>query len=349
VIDVNGTLYGTTAGGGSSGNGTVFEITLPHTMKVLYTFRGGADGATPHAGLVNLDGELYGTTFAGGGSGCYGHYGCGTIYRVSTSGVERVLYRFAGGSDGEAPDAGLIAVNGTLYGTTRYGGGNGCRYVEGCGTVYSVRTTGSEKVLYRFKRGGGGFPEASLLYANGSFYGTVEQGGVGCGSTGGCGGVYSVTLGGSGKVLYRFRGYPDGEHPVTPLIDVDGTLYGSTTSGGSNANGTVFTITTSGSEYILVSFDGIDGEMPGGGFINVHAVLYGTTSRGGSYGRGTVYRLTTMGTEKVLHSFAGGSDGATPDASLIAVNGTLYGTTPDGGSHDGCGLRGCGTVFALSP
>jgi|GEM_PF-298264 len=349
MIDVNGVLYGTTVGGGSSGDGTVFAITLPHTKKVLYSFRGGADGASPHAGLVSVDGELYGTTFAGGGSGCYGHHGCGTIYSVSRAGVEKVLYRFAGGSDGEAPDAGLIAVNGTLYGTTRYGGGEGCRYAEGCGTVYSVSTTGSEKVLYRFTVGGGGFPEADLLYANGRFYGTLEQGGVGCGSTGGCGCVYSVTLRGSGKVLYRFPGYPDGEHPVTPVIDVNGALYGTTSSGGTNGRGTVFTITASGSEHILVSFGGVDGELPAGGFINIHGVLYGTTAGGGLYGGGTVYRLTRVGTETVLHSFAGDSDGREPRAPVTEENGMLYGTTDVGGSKHGCGRPGCGTVFALSP
>lgn len=344
LIDLNGTLYGTTFGGGSSANGTVYAISSTGAKRVLYRFQGGTDGASPRAGLVSMDNKLYGTTFAGGGSGCHQH-GCGTVYSINTAGVETVVYRFTGGSDGESPFAGLLPVNGTLYGTTTYGGGSGCRYSEGCGTVYRVSPEGSEKVLHRFN-GNGEFPTANLIDVKGTLYGTTSEGGSGCASTGGCGIVYTVSESGSEKVLHRFAGYPDGAHPSAPLIDVGGILYGTTSSGGTSGSGTIFTITPSGSENVLLSFGGYLGASPKSGLIDIHGKLYGTTEGGGSHGGGTVYRLTKTG-DIVVHNFASGSEGKGPVAPLIEVNGTLYGTTGHGGER--CGQRGCGTVFSLTP
>ena len=96
--------------------------------------------------------------------------------RVSSSSF-RVLYRFAGGSDGAQPVAALIDVNGILYGTTENGGGSGCKKL-GCGTVYSITTSGAEKVLHSFAGGSdGAYPAAALVDVNGTLYGTTENGG----------------------------------------------------------------------------------------------------------------------------------------------------------------------------
>jgi uncharacterized repeat protein (TIGR03803 family) len=119
LLDVNGTLYGTTQNGGLSRRGTVYSISTSGVEKVLYRFRGGSDGLYPLSDLVNVNGTLYGTTSQGGS-------GSGTVYSVSTSGREKVLYAFKGGSDGAHPLAGLVDVNGKLYGTTYQGGGSGC-------------------------------------------------------------------------------------------------------------------------------------------------------------------------------------------------------------------------------
>jgi uncharacterized repeat protein (TIGR03803 family) len=127
------------------------------------------DGSHPNAGLLDVNGTLYGTTANGGG-------GSGTVYRISTSGVEKVLHRFLGGADGISPESVLVDVNGTLYGTTRVGGGSGCSY--GCGTVYRVSASGTEKVLYAFKGGSdGAYPIAGLIDVNGTLYGTTSEGG----------------------------------------------------------------------------------------------------------------------------------------------------------------------------
>jgi hypothetical protein len=104
-------------------------LTLPassQTFNSIYSFRGGSagDGAQPQGGLINLRGTLYGTTSSGGGTGCGGQ-GCGTVFALSPNGggwTERVIYAFAGGSDGANPVSGLLnlmlSFNGKFYGTT---------------------------------------------------------------------------------------------------------------------------------------------------------------------------------------------------------------------------------------
>lgn len=215
---------------------------------MLYSFRGGfADGWTPLASLIDVNGTLYGTTYYGGGKGCAYGLGCGTVYSVTTSGKEKLLYSFKGGSDGARPRSELIDVNGKLYGTTYYGGNySACKY-GGCGTVYSITTSGKEKVLYSFGAGSDGAgPAAALIDLKGTLYGTTQFGGSQCYSNARCGTVFSMTTGGAETVLYRFAGGSDGTFPVAPLVDVNGTLYGTTPYGGNQqcfeGCGTVFTL-----------------------------------------------------------------------------------------------------------
>jgi uncharacterized repeat protein (TIGR03803 family) len=343
LINVDGTLYGTTNYGGRYGDGTVYNISVTGSEKVLHSFKGGLDGANPQAGLIDVNGTLYGTTSQGGGrSGCLG-YGCGTVFRLSTTGSERVLHGFTGGSDGADPEAGLIDVNGKLYGTTGGGGSSSS------GTVYSVTTNGVENVLYSFAGGSDGLgPHAGLVNVNGKLYGTTS----GCGGSSCYGTVYRVTTTGSEHVLHRFTG-SDGGNPLAGLIVVNDKLYGTTSAGGSAGSaaytrGTVYRISTGGVFKVLHSFTGApDGSSPYAGVIDVKGTLYGTTDQGGrSALYGTIYSISTTGSEQVLHRFAGGSGGAHPWAGLIIVKGTLYGTTLDGGS--GCSGGGCGTVFAFT-
>jgi uncharacterized repeat protein (TIGR03803 family) len=247
--------------------------------------------------LLDVQGALYGTT-AAGGSGCT--RGCGTVYRISTTGDEKVLHNFGGGSDGATPVAGFINVNGTLYGTTEYGGGSGC-YGYGCGTVYSINTSGTERVLYRFDgRSDGSGPQVGLVSVNGTLYGTTENGG-GSGCYGyGCGTVYSISTAGKEKVLHRFSGGSDGTQPLAGLIDANGELFGTTFAGGGSGCdgsgcGTVYRISTTGKEKVLHSFgNGSDGANPMAALTNRKGTLYGATEVGGSgcySGCGTVFAL----------------------------------------------------------
>jgi len=345
LVNVNGTLYGTTEDGGSNDNGIVFSVTTTGTEKLLHRFQGGSDGGNPAGGLLNVNGALYGTTVTGGGSGCSGNYGCGTVFSITPSGRETVLHRFGVGSDGAWPDAGLIDVNGTLYGTTYYGGS------YNAGTIFSVTTTGTENVLYSFAGGtDGAGPEAPLLNVKGTLYGTTPYGGgTECESGKGCGTVFSVTMTGTEKVLHSFDG-SDGEYPYDNLTNVKGDLYGTTEGGGSHGVGTVFSVTTTGKEKVLHSFGSrSDGFDPFANLINVSGKLYGATAFGGTSDGGTVFTVTTTGTEKVLYNFGGNSDGANPEAGLTNIGATLYGTTTYGGGSRCRRHLGCGTVFALIP
>jgi uncharacterized repeat protein (TIGR03803 family) len=369
LINVGGTLYGTTLAGGKRGWGTVFTITLRGREKVLYSFKRVSTGSQPEAGLIDVGGTLYGTTNKGGSDSCRdspSYYPpCGTVFSVTPSGEEKVLHRFGGGNDGSRPAAGLVDVGGTLYGTTVHGGAYDYHQCGGgCGTVFSITPSGTEKVLYSFGRGADGAqPKASLVEVKGVLYGTTTSGGAYCGGSSiyGCGTVFSITPDGTEKVLHSFGYDSDGWRPVGGLIYVKGTLYGTTALGPGKCNrvgfcGTVFSITPNGAEKVLHGFSGhADGGYPEASLIEVKGTLYGTTTDGGPYGCGgdgcgTVFSITPSGTEKVLHGFGGQykSDGAYPTAPLVDVKSKLYGTTYVGGTYSRC-PAGCGTVFALTP
>jgi uncharacterized repeat protein (TIGR03803 family) len=260
----------------------------------------------------------------------------------------RTVYAFQGNPDGANPSAALIDVNGTLYGTTAYGGVGG---IDGYGTCFKVTESGLESVLYSFKGPDGAVPRGRLIEVNGTLYGTTWAGGAN-----GWGSVFAITPAGKETVLHSFaEGGSDGFGPETGLVDVNGILYGTTASGGTSGGGTVFSITPSGKETILHSFDNSqtsnDGSEPEGRLIDVQGTLYGTTLQGGEHGGGSgvVYKITPSGTETVLYRFRGSQylDGAAPRAGLTNVNGLLYGTAVSGGSHCG-GSQGCGTVFEVT-
>lgn len=304
---MNGVLYGTTSKGGLSGCrcGTVFSAS-PSTgrERVVYRFGGMPDGDTPTGDLIVVNGVLYGATVWGGNPGCWPPSGCGTVFAVNlVSGQETVVYRFQGGGDGEHPFAGLLSVNGTLYGTTAEGGipsGSGCDYGDGCGTLFSLEpSSGTETVLYRFPGGQNAErPYSSLIDANGALYGTAGGGIAGT--------VYTFSLApGLENVIYTFRGGDkDGTGPLAVLY-LNGVLYGTTQGGGFGCHnyfkgcGTVFSIDLSSRhETVLYSFNGgKDGARPYAGLITLNGTLYGTTDGGGGScgnknGCGTVFAVT---------------------------------------------------------
>lgn len=139
VPDAHGNVYGTTVGGGTSGQGVVFKLSRAGAETVLYDFTGGSSGGSPDAGLaVDPQGNFYGTTVNGGANGL------GTVFKLTPSGVHSVLYSFVG-TDGANPEAGLVRdTAGNLYGTTLNGG------ASGHGVVFKVTVSGSESVLHDF-------------------------------------------------------------------------------------------------------------------------------------------------------------------------------------------------------
>jgi uncharacterized repeat protein (TIGR03803 family) len=215
LLDVNGTMFGTTGGGGSAGSGTVFSLN-PSTgaETVLYTFQGGSDGADPLASLIKLGGKLYGTSYFGGVNDG------GTVFSVNPeTGNEKVVYAFQNLGSGNNPQASLINVNGALLGTTVYGGDTKCGEAGGCGTVFSVDPkTSAETVVYGFQGGNDGiFPVAGLVNFAGTLYGTTLYGG---GANNG-GTAFSVNPDtGVETVVHSFQGGNDGLNVQAPLVKV---------------------------------------------------------------------------------------------------------------------------------
>jgi uncharacterized repeat protein (TIGR03803 family) len=246
VMDRKGNLFGTTIYGGSgdcqsefvAGCGTVFEIAADGKESVLYSFTGGADGATPYTGLVgDKTGNLYGTTSSGGATPCNDGAGCGTVFRLSPGGSLTTVYRFQGGSDGWNPSGGLVLDrSGNLYGATHWGGGNGCGGA-GCGIVFKVSPDGIETVVHAFAGGADGANPSSGLTADNSrnLFGATAQGGnsSNCNFDSiGCGTIFTVGPDGTETVLYAFQGGRDGEAPYAIPTLKGGRIFGSTQFGG---------------------------------------------------------------------------------------------------------------------
>jgi uncharacterized repeat protein (TIGR03803 family) len=253
----SGTLYGTTATGGTYLSGTVFQIASTGQESVIYDFgaSGLTDAVAPAAGLIlGTDGNLYGTTALGGTANN------GTVFSVTLTGAEAVLASFPGGPSGETPTQSLVqASDGNFYGTSSTGGLSDARCPAGCGTVFQIAPSGAFTVLYQFDRnaGDGVLPASALIQAgDGNFYGTTRAGGSGS-CNAGCGTVFKITPGGEETVLYSFGGADDGAAPQATLIEAsDGALYGTTSAGGEFDQGTVFRITFAGVETVLHSFGG---------------------------------------------------------------------------------------------
>lgn len=331
VIGEFATLYGTTAEGGASSYGTVFAAsTAAGRELVLHSFSGTPDGAYPLAELTPIGSDLYGTT--GGG----GQYGVGTIFKISKAGGEHVLHSFGYGSDGMNADATLLRVGANLYSTTFYGGSSGN------GTVFETSATGAERVLYSFgDSGDGANPSAGLTQLGGTLYGTTRSGGAYGGGT-----VFAVTTSGSESVLHSIGSGSDGSDPyLSGLTAFHDKLYGTTNTGGTYGDGTVFSIDPVGNETVVYSFGAStgDGTHPYAGVIVYHNKLYGAAYHGGAYGGGALFSVTAAGKERVLHSLSGGPEGDNPLGALRSLGNWLYGTSSLGGKG------GAGAIYRISP
>ncbi|HET6275809.1 MAG TPA: choice-of-anchor tandem repeat GloVer-containing protein [Candidatus Cybelea sp.] len=334
-------------------------LALAGGYRSIYSFgeRGKfGDGNRPVAALVAVGGRLFGTTETGGATNAHCNAGCGSVFSVSTSGTERVIHRFQGGSDGAAPLGELTVVGGKLIGTTSGGGASGCG--GGCGTLFSIGTDGtSYRVLYRFAGGSdGGAPAAGLIAVGATLYGTTRLGGVAtrlCSN--GCGTVFAVSASGTERVIYRFKGGKDGAHPIARLVAASGALYGTTQYGGlqtalcATGCGTLFQMSTAGIKKTIHNYaygpKSSDGAYPAAGATVLNGKLYGTTLGGGRFGDGTVFEADpSSGAERVLHAFSccgTRTDGSIPSSRLARLGNILYGTTRDGG------ISNAGTIFSI--
>jgi len=312
----DGFLYGTTKGGGSSNEGTIFKITTNGVPTTVYSFLGGVEGGTPIGTLIQgINGNFYGTTQFGGTNGL------GVVYQLTSTGSYTELHAF-NGTDGNQPLAGLVTgTDGKFYGTTS-------KSSSGQGTVYQITTSGSFRTIYGFDGGtNGGNPHAGLISgSDGNLYGTTENGGAGQGT------IFKMTTGGAITTLYRFQGATDGGQPAATLLSAsDGNLYGTTqeivTSG--TSFGTVFQMTYSGSLTTIHTFtnNSVEGSNPEAGLVTgTDGNLYGTTEDGGNNGGfGTVYEVATGTADTLIpiHAFTGGTTQTQTTSAVISLRGSV--------------------------
>ncbi len=300
LIYHDGTFYGTTSAGGTSGVGTVFAVNAATGAEtVLHSFTGFADGDVPFGGLLYQGGTLYGTTEFGGTDGS------GTVFTVDpVTGAESVLFVFGlYRGDGNMPMSGLIYQDGVLYGTTLNGGFSpGTGQLTDNGTVFAVNAkSGAETILYSFDENGGedGLnPWAGVIFRDGALYGTTYY------ATNYEGNIHYGTVfrldpaTGVETILYAFNGGADGGFPFAGVLSHGGDLYGiGSFSGRGNCSGSgcgvVFKVDPATRvETVLHSFTGNgDGGNPEAGLIYNDGAFYGTTFDGGKSGFGTVFKL----------------------------------------------------------
>lgn len=138
---------------------------------MLHSFAGGSWGDEPYGTLIASGGTLYGTASIGGSRGW------GIVFSVTPSDSFSVIYNFYGNPDGATPKGSLVELNGNFYGTTFSGGGSTGCLNAGCGSVFELTKSGSERILHGFVGGTDGTEPNDLTVLNGALYGTTQGGG----------------------------------------------------------------------------------------------------------------------------------------------------------------------------
>jgi uncharacterized repeat protein (TIGR03803 family) len=347
LLATDGLLYGITPSGGAHNRGTIFRVGQDgKNLLILHSFSPEINEITPaSAALVEgPDGALYGAAALGGDNQ---H---GAIFRFDKAGSNfSVLHHFRGAPFGEPPEnfdgaypvADLIVgSDGALYGTTFFGGAGQQ------GTVFRITPDGSDySILHSFGTApdDGRNPCAALLQARDGFlYGTTS------GTDADPGTIFRLAMqGGTFDTLFHFPADRlRGAVPCAALVELlPGILLGTTSSGGKSNLGTIFRITSDGSnQVVLHSFSGgrRDGSTPTGRLVLDGATLYGMTSFGGSNYSGTLFSIRRDGSEFAVR-FSFGEHGSDPIGALApARNGRYFGLTTGGGF-------GYGTLFCWRP
>jgi uncharacterized repeat protein (TIGR03803 family) len=336
------------------------------TYLIVHAFR-TPDGNWPQT-LTRYNRDIFGETVIGGSKTC----GCGVVFKLSPSGSHyafSILHVFTGGSnDGADPQSLIATSNGTLYGSTRAGGGTGCSYSGsvGCGIIFKLVPSGSGyaySILYRFENGAGGYGPGLMNQRLSDGDQLLGIAGGGARKNCSCGIIFELVRSGSKyteRVLWNFRGGLGDDGPGGNAMVVNGKIYG-TAYGNGDVDSYAYRF-DSGRMTILHKFRQSDARNGTNADLTVSdpaGNLYG--SAGGGNDRcvvirklhqscGLIYELVAAGgkyTERVLRRFSPGPDGFGPGVSLYH-NGTLYGYTAWGGNNCDGQSGGCGVVFAIS-
>jgi uncharacterized repeat protein (TIGR03803 family) len=364
VVDSSENLYGTSVLGGAFASGTVFQLAPTASgwaHNILYSFRGGADGAEPYKGVtLGGDGVLYGTAGVGGlFVGPCVDTGCGVVFKLTNMGgawTQEVIHSFTGGADGYGPGSGVtVDKQGNIYGTTPTGG------AHGLGVVYQLIPHASggwtERILHTFTGdpdGSGGSAGRLLLNDDGHIFGVCTTGGAY-----GAGTVYELIPTAAGEwslhVQYAFRGEPDAGFPYGTIVaDGRGNLYGTTYYAGANDLGTIYRLSRGAGGWSQTGLYSFKGGADGSGPISTLVAaadgnLYGTTSEGGAAcSCGTIFKVNLSGSGpvyQVMYRFQGPPDGAFIYNGMAAnaARTILFGASVHGGTFNE------GAVFKFVP
>jgi len=319
-------LYGTTEWGGPFGYGTIFKLAPSGELTTLHSFD-GTNGSNPGSLLQAKDGNFYSAT------------GYGVILMVTPSGMVTPLGTLDGISAWEGqsgPSALIEASNGDLYGVADGG-------LFDAGVIFRLSKSGDISTLVSFNGTNGASPRVLLQGEDLNFYGVTALGGAFDQGT-----IFRATSTGALTTLKSFSGASsgldvmNGGYPLSLVQGTDGTLYGTTSVGGSNNCGTVFRLTTTGNLATLASFDGTNG-IGGSTLVRgLNGSLYGTSPAGGSRGGGYGTLFELIGSQQLKSLFAFGSE------ETIAVESFVQDTNADFyGIGDG-GVWGNGTFFKLA-
>lgn len=307
------------------------------TFTVIHTF---STGGGVIGNLVQASNQLL---YAGGSDGSSG----AGVLDITTSGTVGTVHSFSGSTEGSNAFVDFQGSDGNFYGVAEFGGSSNF------GTAFKLTPSGAVTVLHTFTGGAdGGNPVALKLNVDGNYYGLTNAGGNTSACSGqGCGTLFSLTPSGTLTTLHTFTGGADGALGPSGgrlIAASDGTLYGTTSSGGTTTScgqpnlgcGTVFRISTAGALTTLHTFTGgADGGYPSALLVASDGTLYGTTADGGT-GFGTIFSISPGGTFTTLYSFTGGADEGSPFGLVLATDGNLYGTTSGEG-----GTVSVGTTF----
>jgi uncharacterized repeat protein (TIGR03803 family) len=294
IQGADGAFYGTTLGGGTNSQGTVFKIKSDGTgYRILYSFTGTGWALQPGTLLEASDGWLYGVTAAGGSTNA------GTLFKMTTEGTGYVvLFSFPGGAAGGSPSNLIEGSDGVFYGAVHYAGG---RYDWVYGAIFALNRDGTGyNLLHLFDTANwdGAYPNALIEGSDGALYGTTSGITVSGSNpnTNLDGTVFTLHKDGSGYTMLHSCDYWNGDGTwAAGLVEgTDGMLYGTTMEGGgTNGAGILFRLGKDGSGYsILHSFvAGDDGSGPIGLAQGSDGAFYGVAWQGGSMNCGTAFKL----------------------------------------------------------
>lgn len=317
-----GTIWGTTYDGGTSGGGVLFKTNFDGTnFQKVIDFNKDKSGRNPISRLVagpapSLNGKFYGTTQTGG------VYGEGVIFQYDPANDDYIqVYNFSG-PEGAFPVGPMLLYNGKFYGLTRSGG------ASSAGVLFSFDpTSGNFNKEADFEAAStGSAPIGYLTLFNNKFYGITSSGGAN-----NVGVLFefdpSKSVGSNLTDKYDFD--TNSSSPKGELVVYGSLLYGTTSAGGVDNIGTIFEFNPAaavGSNYTKkVDFDATTGSTPTIGMTLVSSKLYGATNSGGANSTGTIFEYVPGSTSITVKADGPSSYTSSITGTMLYANNLLYG------------------------